>query len=442
MKTKIRILHVDDSVHDRILVLDALEKEQGEYEVVSADNRETFEKLLSEVEFDLVLSDFNILGFDGLQVLQVVKEKKPDLPVIIVTGTGSEEIAIQAIKMGAADYVIKSVKHIQALSPTIKSVLEHKALIKKHNEALELLKESEQLFKTLTEEAPVGIFKTDVNGNTTYVNPRWCEISGINFQEAKGNGWLNAVYPDDKNMLAEEWKKAVEKNEYSVAEYRFLRSDGTIAWVSGKAVPQRDHNGKLIGYIGTSTDITERKQAEENLKESEEKFKSYIQHSPLGVFITDETGKFIELNLGASNITGFSIDELMNMSIPNLFNKETMPLALQHFEQVKREGEATVDIPYIHKNGSTRHWIVSAVKLTDNKFLGFVTDVTDLKYAQEEIIKLNTELEKKIDERTSELKEKINELERMNKLFIGREIRIKELRDKVEELNKQIRKGE
>ncbi|OFX83804.1 MAG: hypothetical protein A2W99_03050 [Bacteroidetes bacterium GWF2_33_16] len=440
MKTKIRILHVDDSVHDRILVLDALEKEHGEYEVVSADNRITFEKLLSEGEFDLVLSDFNILGFDGLQVLNVVKSQRPDLPVIIVTGTGSEEIAIQAMKMGAADYVIKSVKHIQALSPTIKSVLEHKELIKKHNEALELLKENEQLFKTLIEEAPVGIFKTDIKGDTTYVSPRWCEISGLNFQEAKGKGWLNAVYPDDKNRLAEEWQNALENNSPSVVEYRFLRPDGTISWVSGKAVPQKDDSGKLIGYIGTASDITERKQAEEDLKESEEKFKSYIQHSPLGVFIVDEKGKFIEVNIAASELTGFRIDELLTMSIPNLFTEETLPAAINHFEQVKREGEATVDIPYIHKNGSVKHWIVSAVKLSDNKFLEFVTDITELKSAQEEITILNSELEKKIEVRTTELKEKIDELERMNKLFIGRELRIKELRDKIEELNKQLEK--
>jgi len=440
MKTKIRILHIDDSVHDRTLVLDALENDLDEYEVVSADNRNTFEKLLSEGEFDIVLSDFNILGFDGLQVLGVVKSKRPDLPVIIVTGTGFEEIAIQAMKMGAADYVIKSVRHIQALSPTIKSVLEHKALIKKHNEALELLKENEQLFKTLIEEAPVGIFKTDINGYTTYVNPRWCQISGINFQEAKGNGWLNAVYPDDKNMLAEEWQNAIENNSPSVVEYRFLRPDGTISWVSGKAVPQKDVTGKLIGYIGTATDITERKQAEEDLKENEEKFKSYIHYSPLGVFIVDEKGKFVEVNTAASELTGFKIDELLTMSIPNLFTDETLSEAINHFEQVKQVGEATVDIPYIHKNGSISHWIVSAVKLTDNKFLGFVTDITELKSAQEEITTLNSELEIKIEDRTTELKVKIDELERMNKLFIGRELRIKELRDKIEELNKQLEK--
>ncbi|OFX27670.1 MAG: hypothetical protein A2041_07945 [Bacteroidetes bacterium GWA2_31_9b] len=148
------------------------------------------------------------------------------------------------------------------------------------------------------------------------------------------------------------------------------------------------------------------------------------------------------MNIAASELTGFRIDELLTMSIPNLFTKETLPIALKHFEQVKFKGDATVDIPYIHKNGSISHWIVSAVKLSEIKFLGFVTDITELKNAQEEIENLNTKLEKKIEVRTVELKEKIDELERMNKLFIGRELRIKELRDKIVELNKQIRNGE
>ncbi|MDD4922405.1 MAG: response regulator, partial [Bacteroidales bacterium] len=77
MDQKIRILHIDDSIHDRILVKDALENENNEFEVVGVDTREKFEQHLSESDFDLVLCDFNILGFDGLQVLKIVKDKNP-----------------------------------------------------------------------------------------------------------------------------------------------------------------------------------------------------------------------------------------------------------------------------------------------------------------------------------------------------------------------------
>lgn len=149
MKTKIRILHVDDNVHDRQLVKDAIEIEHGNFEIVEAENREKFEQQLAENYFDLVLSDFNILGFDGLQVLQIVKERKPGLPVIIVTGTGSEEIAIQAMKMGAADYVIKSVKHIQCLVPTINTVLKIKKMKDKVEKAQISIRQSEALLREL-----------------------------------------------------------------------------------------------------------------------------------------------------------------------------------------------------------------------------------------------------------------------------------------------------
>jgi DNA-binding NtrC family response regulator len=143
MKNKIRILHIDDNLHDRQLVKFALQKDNDEFEIIEADSRQEFEQLLSENEFDLVLSDFNILGFDGFQVLNMVKERSSDTPVIIITGTGSEEIAVQAMKLGADDYVLKSVKHIQNLVPTIRKVLENKRIQREHNATLIALQESE-----------------------------------------------------------------------------------------------------------------------------------------------------------------------------------------------------------------------------------------------------------------------------------------------------------
>ena len=108
----VRILYIDDSAHDRALVRHALEVEHGSFRVTETTARAEFEARLAEGEFDLVLSDFNILGYDGLQVLDAVKTTSPRLPVLIVTGTGSEEIAVQAMKCGAADYVIKTPQHI------------------------------------------------------------------------------------------------------------------------------------------------------------------------------------------------------------------------------------------------------------------------------------------------------------------------------------------
>ncbi len=97
----------------------------------------------------------------------------------------------------------------------------------------------ERRYQTLAEISPVGIFHTDANGFTTYVNPRWCEISGLSSEQALGNGWLNAVHEDDKKILALGWKAATELHETSFSEYRFIRPNGTIAWVIGQATPEK-----------------------------------------------------------------------------------------------------------------------------------------------------------------------------------------------------------
>lgn len=124
MTDRIRVLYVDDSPLDRELVRDALTEDVHGFDLVEAASRDEFETRLVEGEYDIILSDFNILGFEGLQVLEAVKMFTPETPVVIVTGTGSEEIAVEAMKRGAADYVIKSPSHIRKLPHTLRSVLE------------------------------------------------------------------------------------------------------------------------------------------------------------------------------------------------------------------------------------------------------------------------------------------------------------------------------
>ncbi|MBZ5590144.1 MAG: PAS domain S-box protein, partial [Acidobacteriia bacterium] len=128
--------------------------------------------------------------------------------------------------------------------------------------AEEALRESEARFQLLAEVAPVGIFRTDKNGATTYVNQRWTEISGLTARRALGDGWLQAVHPDDRDGLATGWHDAAAAQHESRADYRFLRPDGTVAWVVGQAVAVLDAAGQFAGYVGTITDISERNLAE------------------------------------------------------------------------------------------------------------------------------------------------------------------------------------
>ncbi len=127
MSTRPRLLYIDDSAYDRELVRDALGGELPGFDLTEAVSRTDFEEKFASAEYDLILSDFHILGFQGFQVLDAVRTTRAHLPVVFVTGTGSEEMAVEAMRRGAADYVIKTVDHIRRLPFTIRSVLDREA---------------------------------------------------------------------------------------------------------------------------------------------------------------------------------------------------------------------------------------------------------------------------------------------------------------------------
>lgn len=128
------------------------------------------------------------------------------------------------------------------------------------------LRQSEQRYASLAAAAPVGIFRANLAGNCLYVNERWCEMSGLTPKEAVGTGWIQGLYPPDQEAISSAWCRTIRDNDPFRLEYRFQKPDGTITWVFGQTVAERDIEGRIIGYIGTITDITDRKQAEEQLR--------------------------------------------------------------------------------------------------------------------------------------------------------------------------------
>jgi PAS domain S-box-containing protein len=127
------------------------------------------------------------------------------------------------------------------------------------------MRESEQRFKTLTSRAPVGIFQTDENGNCIFVNERWCEMAGMNAAQARGQGWANALHPEDRERVYREWYDATTRGVEFASEYRFQTPDGRVTWLSGSGITLRGDTGQITGYMGTMTDITQRKLAEQSL---------------------------------------------------------------------------------------------------------------------------------------------------------------------------------
>ena len=133
-------------------------------------------------------------------------------------------------------------------------------------QAEEELRSSEQRFRALASAAPVGIFEIDAAGDGVYVNERWCELAGRSAQDAYGKGWVDAVYPADRERVFASWSEVARRGDELALEYRFLRPNGVVVWVSGRAVAVRN-SGEVTGYLCTVADITDLKRVEQRLSQ-------------------------------------------------------------------------------------------------------------------------------------------------------------------------------
>jgi PAS domain S-box-containing protein len=263
--------------------------------------------------------------------------------------------------------------------------------ITKRKTTEEALLKSQHLFQTLAQVSPVGIFRTNADGNTTYVNPKWSELSGFSSREAFGEGWLNAVHPEDRGKLSESWANNLKSGNESSAEYRFLRPDGSTIWVIGKAVPELIGN-EVTGYIGTITDITELKRAEEILRESEKKYRRIFENVQDLYYETTIEGTILEISPSIEILSKGQyhpvdlIGKSMNEFYPDPLERANL------ISKLNERGSVTdFEITLRNRDGSSVPCSISSKIYCDaqgrpEKILGSTHDITERKKFEEELI--------------------------------------------------------
>lgn len=259
--------------------------------------------------------------------------------------------------------------------------------ISDRKEAEAALFSSIKRYENLTNIVPVGIFHTDTEGSTTFVNPKWCEISGMSAEKALGYGWLDAVHPEDRKQLLEGWKETTKSLSVSFSDYRFVRPNGEIAWVIGQAVPEKNKEGEIKGYIGTITDITARKNAEKEITMLANALKCIKEC----VSITDLNNKIIFINESFKKTYGYSNEELIGKHI-NIIRQSNLQ---EDFDEEiltsTKKGGWAGELINIKKDG-TEFPVYLSTSVIKNKYgeiyglIGVATDITEVKKAQNELI--------------------------------------------------------
>ncbi|MBN1397732.1 MAG: PAS domain S-box protein [Bacteroidetes bacterium] len=402
-KIPLKVLYLEDSSHDVEIIRDMLDEAGFELEMDCADKEKAFAELLKTKTYDIILSDFSLPGFNAFGALKLQNEICPDTPFICVSGSIGEDTAIDLIRKGAVDYVLKD--RLMRLPLAIQRALDEKQSRIAQGRAEEALLESERRFKALAENSPVGIFQTNAEGGTIYVNPQWCKITGLSDEEAMGLNWLAAVHPDDKERLDDGWKKATIKQDYSYAEYRFVHKDGEIAWVLGQAIPIKDARNAIVGYVGTITDITERKAVEEELKFRNILMSTQQEVSIDGIVVTSDTGKILSYNKQFIKMWGISqeaietrIDRLILETIfGKMINRERSLARLSDILAHKDEinwNEIELTDSRIFDHYSAPMWG------SDNKYYGrvwYFRDITERKKTEQALIESEKSYRELID---------------------------------------------
>jgi diguanylate cyclase (GGDEF)-like protein/PAS domain S-box-containing protein len=379
------VLIVEDSESDAQLIVRLLKK--AGYEVIS-EQVETAEQMCSALEqqtWDIVISDYNLPQFDGRAALELLKEKQPHIPFIVVSGVIGEESAVAMMKAGAHDYLIKG--NLARLVPAVKREIEQAGIRRERKQAEQSLRASEERYRTLVEQASDGIFIANSAGQYVDVNPAGCKMLGYSREELLQLTMCDVTKISPENSLR---LKELQDGKVLISERELICKDGTLICVeiSAKQLP----GGNLQGIV---RDITERKRAEDRLRQ----LSSAVEHSPAAIMITDMNGKIEYVNPKFTAVNGYTLEEVFGKNPRVLKSNQTPPEIYTELWQTILAGkEWRGEFLNRKKNGELYWEFASISAITDlngsiTHFVSVNEDITARKDAEEKIIRLNAGLE-------------------------------------------------
>jgi PAS domain S-box-containing protein len=272
-RTPLRVLIVEDSEDDALLLLRELRR--GGYEPLyeQVDTPEAMNAALDKGPWDVVISDYYMPHFRAPDALKLLRRRGLDAPFVIVSGKVGEELAVEAMKAGAYDYIMKD--NMTRLCATIERGLEEAEVRRERERAEKILVESEERFRGTFHQAAVGIAHVAPDGRWLNVNDRFCEIVGYSREELLEKTFREITHPEDVDSDLDATRRMVEGEIKTYSkEKRYIRRDGSVVWTNLTVSLMREPalSGELSGrpkyFISVIEDITERKRAEEGLRRS------------------------------------------------------------------------------------------------------------------------------------------------------------------------------
>jgi diguanylate cyclase (GGDEF)-like protein/PAS domain S-box-containing protein len=392
---KIKVLLVEDRIEDAEMLL--REMRMRGLSVVSqrVDTGAEFKEALAAFAPDLILSDYSLPGFDGTEALRIAQKHRPDTPFIFVSGTIGEERAIQALRQGAVDYVLK--ENRARLVPAIERALREAADRDARRWAQRELEESEERFRFAMHFSSVGVALVAPDGRWLSINPALCDIVGYSESELLATDVQSITYPDDRDADAAQVRQMLDRAiETYQTDKRYVRKDGRVVWtqLSGSLVWLQ--TGEPNYFIHQIQDITDRVRAEQALRASEERFRSIAEATQEWIWEIDADGLYTFCSPAVEAILGHAPERLVGTHCLDMVSDNIRQSAAEQLLRGKNEkrGWRDWELHLRHASGGIR-WIDSnALPLLDQGgnvigFRGVARDITHHRMQQERITRLS-----------------------------------------------------
>ncbi len=310
-----------------------LENEGYRLDAVRAKDQKSFEKALESQPFDLILADYLLPTYNGLTALRLAHEKSPLTPFLLLSGTITESAAIESLRSGATDYVLK--QWPERLVPAVKRALQEAEERSQRRRVETELIRREKYFRALTENALDILTILDIDGQFIFNSPSVKRVLGYEPSELVGESAFSFVHPEDlTNVLLAFEYGLCHPDKTVTLEFRFRTRNGE--WRYLEAVGQsRLSDPAIAGIVINSRNVTDRHQAEIELRQNERQYRLIFDGNPIPMWVFDhETLAFLEVNDAAVQHYGYSREEFLAMTLRDIRPPEEVPAMMEYLHQL------------------------------------------------------------------------------------------------------------